>query len=130
MVKATPILRRHVLASSDYRVLSRRKKKKKKNKKKKKEQKKKKKIKKKKKKNFLIAAMKRGEPRFDFKVAAEAVGATGIAHPRVLEVGCGSGYYSEVFATLLPDGVQYAGADYSDAHYSTTETFLFSLQVR
>src|SRR5205085_7897990 len=63
----------------------------------------------------LIAAMKRGEPRLDFRVAAEAVGATGIVNPRVLEVGCGSGYYSEVFATLLPGGVRYTGIDYSDA---------------
>jgi ubiquinone/menaquinone biosynthesis C-methylase UbiE len=63
----------------------------------------------------LIAAMKRGEPRLDFKVAAEAIAATGIANPRVLEVGCGSGYYSDVFATLLPGGVRYTGIDYSDA---------------
>jgi SAM-dependent methyltransferase len=63
----------------------------------------------------LVAAMKRGEPRLDFKVAAEAVAATGIANPRVLEVGCGSGYYSDVFATLLPGGVDYTGIDYSDA---------------
>ena len=41
------------------------------------------------------------------KVAAEAVAATGIPNPRVLEVGCGSGYYSEVFATLLKEGVRY-----------------------
>jgi SAM-dependent methyltransferase len=75
----------------------------------------------------LIAAMKRGEPRIDFKVAAEAVAATGIASPRLLEVGCGSGYYSEVFATLLPGGVRYTGIDYSDAmiararaHYPAT----------
>jgi SAM-dependent methyltransferase len=126
-VKASPILRRHILASSDYRVLKgqddargitasaggwlaartvmrqerayR----------------------------GLIAAMKRGEPRLDFKVAAEAIAATGIANPRVLEVGCGSGYYSDVFATLLPGGVQYTGIDYSDAmiararaHYPST----------
>jgi SAM-dependent methyltransferase len=115
LVEATPILRRHVLASTDYRVLS----------------------------GLeearamaassggwlaartvmrqerayqgLIAAMKRGEPRRDFKVAAEAVAATGLANPLVLEVGCGSGYTSEVFATLLPGGVRYTGIDYSDA---------------
>jgi SAM-dependent methyltransferase len=115
VVKATPILRRHVLASSDYRVLGgqeeaggitaasggwlaartvmrqerayR----------------------------GLIAAMQRGEPRLDFRVAVEAIAATGIASPRVLEVGCGSGYYSEVFATLLSGGVQYTGIDYSGA---------------
>jgi ubiquinone/menaquinone biosynthesis C-methylase UbiE len=59
--------------------------------------------------------MKRGEPRLDLRVAAEAIAATGISHPRLLDVGCGSGYYSEVFATLLPGGVDYTGVDYSDA---------------
>jgi SAM-dependent methyltransferase len=115
VVKATPIVRRHILASTDYRVLG----------------------------GLeeardltatsagwlaartverqerayqgLIDAMKRGEPRLDFKIAAEAVAATGIANPRVLEVGCGSGYYSDVFATLLPGGVRYTGIDYSAA---------------
>jgi SAM-dependent methyltransferase len=63
----------------------------------------------------LISAMRRGEPRADFRVAAESIAATGIATPRLLEVGCGSGYYSEVFATLVPGGVRYTGIDYSDA---------------
>lgn len=63
----------------------------------------------------LISAMKRGEPRLDFTVAAEAVDATGIANPSLLEVGCGSGYYSEVLATLLPGRTSYTGIDYSDA---------------
>src|SRR3982074_515504 len=101
VVKATPLLRRHLLASTDYRVLggpeqaramassssgwlsartvARQERAY----------------------QGLISAMKRGEPRLDFKVAAESVAATGIIKPRLLEVGCGSGYYSEVFATLV-----------------------------
>jgi len=75
----------------------------------------------------LIADMKRGEPRLDFKVAAEAIVATGIADPRVLEVGCGSGCYSEVFATLLPGGVRYAGIDYSDAMIASARAHYPSL---
>jgi SAM-dependent methyltransferase len=63
----------------------------------------------------LIAAMKRGEPRLDFTIAADAVAATGIANPALLEVGCGSGYYADVFATLLAGGVRYTGVDYSSA---------------
>ena len=115
VVMATPILRRHILPSADYRVLgsidearvaakssggwfaartvarqeraySR-----------------------------LIAAMKAGEPRLDFRIAAEAVAATGLSHPRLLEIGCGSGYYSEVLAALLPGDIRYTGIDYSDA---------------
>lgn len=115
VVKAVPMLRRHVLTSTDYKVLGgldeardaagssggwlaartvarqehayR----------------------------SLIADMKNGEPRLDFTVAAEAVRATAIARPRLLEVGCGSGYYSEVFADLVPGGVDYTGIDYSEA---------------
>jgi SAM-dependent methyltransferase len=115
VVNATPILRRHILPSTDYRVL-----------------------------NGLeearsiaassggwltagtvmrqerayqglLAAMKRGEPRLDLKVAAEAVAATGMANPRLIDVGCGSGYYSDVFATLLSGTTHYTGVDYSDA---------------
>jgi ubiquinone/menaquinone biosynthesis C-methylase UbiE len=63
----------------------------------------------------LIAAMKRGEPRLDLKIAAEAVAATGLTNPQLLEVGCGSGYYSDVFAALLAGGVRYTGVDYSNA---------------
>jgi SAM-dependent methyltransferase len=115
VVKATPILRRHVLASSDYRMLG--------------SQEEARGItasssgwlaartvtRQERAYQGLIAAMKRGEARLDFKVAAEAIAATGIANPRVLEVGCGSGYYSEVFATLFTGGVRYTGIDYSDA---------------
>lgn len=115
VVKATPILRRHILTSTDYKVL-----------------------------NgadearraaatsdgwlaartvarqerayeALIRDMKRGEPRLDFTVAAEAVATTGFAMPSLLEIGCGSGYYSEVFADLVPGGVSYTGIDHSEA---------------
>jgi SAM-dependent methyltransferase len=115
VVAATPILRRHLLSSTDYRVLGGLEEAR----------------------NMadssggwlaertvgrqerayrgLIGEMKRGQPRLDLKVAAEAIAATGIANPRVLEVGCGSGYYYDVFATLLPGGVRYTGIDYADA---------------
>jgi SAM-dependent methyltransferase len=115
VVKAAPILRRHILTSTDYKVLggveearnaaasssgwlaartvARQERAY----------------------QSLIADMKNGEPRLDLAVAAEAVAATGIADARLLEVGCGSGYYSEVFASLVPDGVRYTGIDYSEA---------------
>jgi SAM-dependent methyltransferase len=120
IVKATPILRRHVFSSTDYRVLGG--------------------IEEARDINVssdgwlaartvarqdrayrgLIAAMKRGEPRLDLKVAAEAVAATGLTNPRLLEVGCGSGYYADVFAALLAGGVRYAGIDYSSAMIART----------
>ena len=70
----------------------------------------------------LIAAMKQGEPRLDFKIAAEAVAATGISDPRLIEVGCGSGYYSEVFESLVAGGVRYTGIDYSEAMIARART--------
>jgi SAM-dependent methyltransferase len=122
VVKATPVLRRHVLASSDYRVLG--------------SQEEARGItassggwlaartvmRQERAYRGLIAAMRRGEPRLDFTVAAEAIAATEIANPRVLEVGCGSGYYWEVFATLLTGGVRYTGIDYSDAMITRART--------
>jgi ubiquinone/menaquinone biosynthesis C-methylase UbiE len=63
----------------------------------------------------LIDAMRRGEPRLDLRIAAEAIAATGISSPRVLEVGCGSGYYSAVLGYLLHGDLRYCGLDYSNA---------------
>src|SRR5579859_7255518 len=37
----------------------------------------------------LIAQLRSGTPRLDFQVAVEAVKATGLHHPSLLEVGCG-----------------------------------------
>jgi len=115
LIKSTPVLRRHLLPSTDYQVLggpdearrmaassagwlaertvarqerayAR-----------------------------LLAEARAGKPRLDLRVAAETVIATGLSNPRLLEVGCGSGYYSEVFTTLLPGGARYTGIDYSRA---------------
>jgi ubiquinone/menaquinone biosynthesis C-methylase UbiE len=63
----------------------------------------------------LIASMKQGQPRIDLKIAAESVAATGMTNPRLLEVGCGSGYYSEVLSAMLPGEIAYCGVDYSPA---------------
>jgi ubiquinone/menaquinone biosynthesis C-methylase UbiE len=61
----------------------------------------------------LLKALHAGKPRIDFQVAAEAIKATGLACPSVLEIGCGNGYYGEVLATMLSGGVNYTGLDYS-----------------
>ena len=122
VVKATPLLRRHIMSSSDHRVLD----------------------------GIdaarqaadeasgwlsertvarqerayrgLLSDARRGEPRLDLRVAADAVAATGIADPRLLEVGCGSGEYCEVFDILLPGAVRYTGVDYSEAMIARART--------
>jgi SAM-dependent methyltransferase len=63
----------------------------------------------------LIQEMYAGQPRQDFLVAAEAVRYTGMDDPLILEVGCGSGYYSEILSYLLDRSVRYLGLDYSAA---------------
>lgn len=62
----------------------------------------------------LLANLRRGEPRQDLRVAAAAIGESGIANPSIVEIGCGSGYYSEVLE-LLAGPVRYTGIDYSAA---------------
>ena len=63
----------------------------------------------------LVDEMHRGTPRVDLTVAAEAVDAVGLGTPTLLEIGCGSGYYGEILATLAKSQVDYLGMDYSAA---------------
>lgn len=63
----------------------------------------------------LLSEMYAGHPRQDLRVAADAITQTGLGDPRVLEVGCGSGYYSEILKHLVGDSLVYVGVDYSEA---------------
>ncbi len=65
--------------------------------------------------NALITQMKAGSVRRDFQLAASAVKGLKLTTPTLLEVGCGSGYYRDVFDHLIPDTVRYSGLDYSPA---------------
>jgi ubiquinone/menaquinone biosynthesis C-methylase UbiE len=61
----------------------------------------------------LLDDMEAGAPRRDLAVAAEAVDAAGLTRPSLLEVGCGGGYHSAVFAALARSRPDYRGSDYS-----------------
>jgi len=63
----------------------------------------------------LIQEMYAGRPRQDFIAAAEAVRLIGKTDDSILEVGCGSGYYSEILPHLLGRRSRYVGLDYSPA---------------
>lgn len=63
----------------------------------------------------LLVELHAGKPRIDFEVAAAAVRAAGIPNPQILEVGCGSGYYVEVFEELLGGPFNFTGLDYAPA---------------
>ncbi len=63
----------------------------------------------------LIQKMYAGQSREDLLAAAESVRCTGLPDPLILEVGCGSGYYSEILSYLLQRPVRYVGVDYSPA---------------
>jgi SAM-dependent methyltransferase len=63
----------------------------------------------------LVQQMYAGQPRQDLLAAAEAISCTGLKNGVILEVGCGSGYYSEILSYLLQQKVRYVGMDYSQA---------------
>jgi ubiquinone/menaquinone biosynthesis C-methylase UbiE len=69
----------------------------------------------------LIQEMYAGRPRQDFVAAAEAVRLTGKTDDSILEVGCGSGYYSEILSHLLKRRGRYVGVDYSPAMISLAQ---------
>jgi SAM-dependent methyltransferase len=64
---------------------------------------------------ILVQDAKAGLVRIDFESAVRAVELTGIENPTVLDVGCGTAYYSEVFASLYRRPLRYFGFDVSAA---------------
>src|SRR2546423_4159046 len=60
----------------------------------------------------LLREARAGRPRLDFIIAAKALEATALNFPLVVEVGCGSAYYSEVLP-LLARPIRYVGIDYA-----------------
>ena len=63
----------------------------------------------------LLRQMYRGKPRQDFVAVAKAVEMTNLPDPLIIEVGCGSGWNSEVLACLLKHPPRYIGLDCSPA---------------
>lgn len=67
----------------------------------------------------LIEDMYKGQPRIDLELAALGVKLTGLERPSILEIGCGNGYYAEVFEYFLDSPFIYLGTDYSKAMIDT-----------
>jgi len=63
----------------------------------------------------LLEEMAAGAPRGDLAIAAEAVDAAGLTEPSLLEVGCGGGYHSAIFAALCKSRPRYLGSDFSES---------------
>jgi ubiquinone/menaquinone biosynthesis C-methylase UbiE len=72
----------------------------------------------------ILEQMRSGKYRRDFLALAEAVKSTALKNPLIVEIGCGSGWNSEVL-NRLAGPVRYVGSDYSfgmvdvgKAHYT------------
>ena len=61
----------------------------------------------------ILDQMRSGKYRKDFTALAEAVTSTGLNNPLVVEIGCGSGWNSEVLKRLFKGPFRYVGTDYS-----------------
>lgn len=63
----------------------------------------------------ILQELRRGNPREDFVALAKAVNHTQLDNPLLIEVGCGSGWNSEVLRLLTKRPFHYVGMDYSSA---------------
>lgn len=70
-----------------------------------------------------LARMYCGDVERVYHVAAEAVRATGLQNPLIVEVGSASGYYSEVLTHLLGKSIHYLGIDFSFAMIQSARQF-------
>jgi SAM-dependent methyltransferase len=77
----------------------------------------------------LLEAMHAGRVRRDFAVAAECLRLLSLANPTIVEIGCGNGVYSEVFASLYGCPHRYVGVDYSEAMVTSARTRYGALPV-
>lgn len=78
-----------------------------------------------------LAAYRRGEAVDNFDVMRRVLGELGFTEGPVslLEIGCSSGYYSEVIAPVAP-GFAYSGCDYSPAFVEMAQRHYPSLPFR
>jgi SAM-dependent methyltransferase len=65
--------------------------------------------------NNELKRMYKGLVPVTYQILADAVRATGSEENQIIEVGCASGYYSEVLHYLLGHPIKYIGVDYSPA---------------
>jgi len=69
-----------------------------------------------------INMLRNGNPPRVYTIAAEALNAIpGNNSLTLLDMGCASGYYSEIISTLVGKRFVYTGADYSDAMLDTAK---------
>ena len=77
----------------------------------------------------LLSQMQEGAARRDFTVAAEALRLIALDDPRLVEIGCGNGYYSEILSRLYGRPFRYVGVDYSEAMARSARTIYPGLAI-